>query len=116
MATLNVLLKPIGSSAGYVSPHSFNVKKDDDAGKTIKFSAEDSGFAVVIHEADKLFVDWEKEYWCCSIRELTYIETPKIKSNLTVDTEWKCYVYCEKTQDWAKDSADSPPIIIIVNN
>jgi len=116
MATLPVVLKPVVASEAYAAPNPINVKKDDDAGKTITFSAENSGFAVCIPNANKLFAEWDKEYWCCSIRDHRYVETPKIRRDLDIGNKWDYYIYCEKTQDWAKDSADAPPIIIIVHN
>ena len=109
--TLDITLQPEGRGREYVDPHSQDVSKTNDVGKTIKFCAEYSSFAVVIPNADEIFVT-DKDTWYGYIPEFKCLETPVIKSGITI-TEQEYYVYCEKTQDWADKPYLSPPRIII---
>lgn len=112
--TITVTLQSTESPSGYVTPHVLNLSSANDAGKTITFEATGSGFGVTIPNASTLFNTSEGTL-AYGIGAGKSQETPAIRSELSPESEWEYYVYCEETKDWADKPDASPPRIIIQN-
>ena len=109
-----ITLQPPSSGRAYVDEHELVVSKANDAGAKIKFTANDSGFVVVIPRADTLFNTSDKTLHI-RISTSTPVETPTINSNVTVGDKYEYHVFCEEERDWAHKPGSSPPKIIIVD-
>ena len=109
--TVTFQIPTSGPRRAYVDKHALSIHD----GNTITFNApEESGFVVVIPNADNLFdaTPTPPKTWIYRISENGSVVTPAIKS--TDETTYEYHVFCEKQNDWAHKPGGSPPKIIAV--
>ncbi|MDX1371654.1 MAG: hypothetical protein R3321_04250 [Nitrososphaeraceae archaeon] len=110
MASVPVTLNGSAPDGEYPSPYVCEAAMGD----SIKFTALNSEFDVLIHNKDRFF-DTSQDILNYNIKEGEHKETPPISTNLSAGLEKYYSAYCVLNNDFADKPENSPPKIIVIS-